>query len=57
MGVQSCLQPVDEVDSTILETCQPQVLVIGSKNSEVEKVGFEAVVAIQLYSFTACKLL
>jgi hypothetical protein len=44
MGVQSCLQPVDEVDSTILESCQTQVLVIGSKNSEVEKVGFEAVV-------------
>jgi hypothetical protein len=38
MGVQSCLQPVDEVDSTILESCYSQILVTGSKISEVEKV-------------------
>ena len=38
MGVQSCLQPVDEVDGAILEFYQSQILIFGSKISEVEKV-------------------
>jgi hypothetical protein len=38
MGVQSCLQPVDEVDGTILESFQSQIFIIGSKISEVDKV-------------------